>query len=572
MASFGDFVIARTGIMSSQMALNITGQNISNINTTGYTRRSLDQTTFVLNGSGLYRSNNSFSAGAGVMMNGISQLRDPYLDIRFRDEMSNVGSADALLGGLEQIQQVINDVNKNGITTQFQDLLDKFGKLNSNNIGTAEFDNLIKNSAQSLCQLLNQAASKLQDVKENYEMKYNEEVGNLNDLIDNIRNINEQIRKADINGDLALELRDQRNVMLDELSQYMKVDITYGKESLGSGIEIEKLTINVVDDSTGKSKYTLIDGINSADITINDDYSLNLSEVKDKNGNIVETPKLGADGKPEIDANTGKVIMVTQFPNGDIGNVSIEDDPNTQQNESSIVGYGALESMRQILTGKGEYADVNNGEDTAHGIPYYQESLNQLAKTFAEKMNELNTKDAQGNDLYDALNPNNPNNINGAGNLFAPNDGTTDITAANIDISDDWRNGKVNIVASTDPKAPSTANDNILRFQALFSQNIKYEGAQTGSVVYNGTFEGFYANMQGVLGLDYQSTAAVYDTYAMSADELNNSRDAVSGVDLNEEGVNMIQYQKAFAASCRMMTALDEVMDKVINGMGVVGR
>lgn len=187
MASFGDFVIARTGIMSSQMALNITGQNISNINTTGYTRRSLDQTTFVLNGSGLYRSNNSFSAGAGVMMNGISQLRDPYLDIRFRDEMSNVGSADALLGGLEQIQQVINDVNKNGITTQFQDLLDKFGQLNANKVGIDEFKNLIKNSAQSLCQLLNQAASKLQDVKENYEMKYNEEVGNLNDLIDNIR-------------------------------------------------------------------------------------------------------------------------------------------------------------------------------------------------------------------------------------------------------------------------------------------------------------------------------------------------------------------------------------------------
>src|SRR5699024_3165671 len=56
MGTIGDFVIARTGMMSSQMALNITGQNISNINTTGYTRRSLDQSTFVVNGSGLYRS------------------------------------------------------------------------------------------------------------------------------------------------------------------------------------------------------------------------------------------------------------------------------------------------------------------------------------------------------------------------------------------------------------------------------------------------------------------------------------------------------------------------------------
>ena len=287
MGTFGDFVIARTGMMSSQMALNITGQNISNINTTGYTRRSLDQSTFVVNGSGLYRSVSTVYAGAGVMMNGVSQLRDPYLDIRFRNEMSNVGSADALLAGMEQIEQVINDVGIEGITTQFQDLLDKFNKLNANNIGTAEFDNLIKNSAESLCQLLNQAASKLQDAKDNYEKKYKEEVGNIDTLVQNIRDINEQIRKADINGDSALELRDQRNMLLDELSQYMKVDITYGKEDLGAGVEIEKLTINVVDKSTGKPGYTLIDGINSASIIMNDDYSLKVGQLEDKHGNVV---------------------------------------------------------------------------------------------------------------------------------------------------------------------------------------------------------------------------------------------------------------------------------------------
>ncbi len=527
MGTFGDFVIARTGMMSSQMALNITGQNISNINTTGYTRRSLDQSTFVVNGSGLYRSVSTVYAGAGVMMNGISQLRDPYLDIRFRNEMSNVGSADALLAGMEQIEQVINDVGIEGITTQFQDLLDKFNKLNANNIGTAEFDNLIKNSAESLCQLLNQAASKLQDAKDNYEKKYKEEVGNIDTLVQNIRDINEQIRKADINGDAALELRDQRNMLLDELSQYMKVDITYGKEDLGAGVEIEKLTINVVDKSTGKPGYTLIDGINSASIIMNDDYSLKVGQLEDKHGNVV----LDEAGNP--------------IKNGPI---------------KQGMGYGALESMRQILTGQGEYSA--DGKNTTKGIPYYQSSLNALAKTFADAMNKLNTQDANGTNL-------DPNKIDGAGNLFETSDGTTDITAANISISDAWRNGTVNIVASTKEDAPSDANDNILRFQALFSQNIKFEGAQAGSVIYNGTFEGFYANMQGVLGLDMQTTSSMYDTYATAADDLNNSRDAVSGVDLNEEGVNMLQYQKAFAASCRMITALDELMEQVINRMGV---
>ena len=90
--------------------------------------------------------------------------------------------------------------------------------------------------------------------------------------------------------------------------------------------------------------------------------------------------------------------------------------------------------------------------------------------------------------------------------------------------------------------------------------------------IYKGTIEGSYSNMQGVLGSDYNTTAAIYDTYATSADELNNSRDSVSGVDLNDEGINLMTYQKAFAAACRLMTTLDEAMDKVINGMGIVGR
>ena len=79
-------------------------------------------------------------------------------------------------------------------------------------------------------------------------------------------------------------------------------------------------------------------------------------------------------------------------------------------------------------------------------------------------------------------------------------------------------------------------------------------------------------NMQAVLGSDANTISTIYDTYATSADSINTSRDSVSGVDLNEEGINLLQYQKSFAAACRLMTTLDEMMDKVINGMGIVGR
>ena len=112
MACFGDFAVARLGILAGQTALNITGQNISNINTQGYTRQRLDQYSFVTNNAGFYRSGNSVSAGSGVMLAGVSQLRDPFLDIRFRKEMASVGSAGGLLDGYDSLASIIDDVNK----------------------------------------------------------------------------------------------------------------------------------------------------------------------------------------------------------------------------------------------------------------------------------------------------------------------------------------------------------------------------------------------------------------------------------------------------------------------------
>ena len=97
-------------------------------------------------------------------------------------------------------------------------------------------------------------------------------------------------------------------------------------------------------------------------------------------------------------------------------------------------------------------------------------------------------------------------------------------------------------------------------------------GEVTTANIYTGNIESGYSNMEGVLGSHINTTSTIYETYATAADEINTSRDSVSGVDLNDEGINLLQYQKSFAAACRLMTALDEAMDKVINGMGVVGR
>jgi flagellar hook-associated protein 1 FlgK len=89
------------------------------------------------------------------------------------------------------------------------------------------------------------------------------------------------------------------------------------------------------------------------------------------------------------------------------------------------------------------------------------------------------------------------------------------------------------------------------------------------AVMFTGSFQEFFAQISATLGKDYKSTNILLSTYNAAATELESNRESVNGVDLNDEAMNMIQYQKAYSAACRLITVLDEVLDKLINGTGV---
>ena len=92
------------------------------------------------------------------------------------------------------------------------------------------------------------------------------------------------------------------------------------------------------------------------------------------------------------------------------------------------------------------------------------------------------------------------------------------------------------------------------------------------SFIYNGTFQEYLGNIANVLALDISSTSNLAANHDSVLNEIQTSKDSLSSVSLDEEGVNIMQYQKAYNASARLMTALDEILDKLINSTGVAGR
>jgi flagellar hook-associated protein 1 FlgK len=166
--------------------------------------------------------------------------------------------------------------------------------------------------------------------------------------------------------------------------------------------------------------------------------------------------------------------------------------------------------------------------------------------------------------------------LKNGGVLFSNNgsgDDTKKIDASNISISASWANGSAKIANSftkTVPgqDIPSTASDNIDRFVASFSEKLDYY-AGDANPMFTGTFQEMLTNMSAILGNDIRSTNVLLDNYNAAATELNTNRDSVSGVDLNDEAMNLMTYQKSYSAACRLMTTLDEVLDKLINGTAV---
>ena len=110
MSTFGSFTTVRLGIYAAQKGLDVTGNNITNINTPGYTRQRLNQVSLVSSVNDRYSSSYSTRIGQGAVVNNVTQLRDPGLEISYRKATSDVGASNAKLEGLNSLATILDEV------------------------------------------------------------------------------------------------------------------------------------------------------------------------------------------------------------------------------------------------------------------------------------------------------------------------------------------------------------------------------------------------------------------------------------------------------------------------------
>ena len=733
-STFGAFTMAKLGIYASQKAMQVTGNNITNVNTVGYTRQQLDLQSLYIGGADRYSSKWDMKVGSGVISTGVSQIRSPYLDIRYRVEQSNVGMIEKKLEGLNELSRIFDEVgdgthDEGVMEAALQGLIEQLEYYSSEGAGKEEFDTIVKGVSKEVVSIFNDYARRLEKEYDTKVSEFKQDVTKVNTILDGIRKLNNSIRKAEIHGSNALELKDERNLLIDELSKYVRIDVIYEEEDVGAGYMVDKLVIKLDgnDPKSGNDGATLIDGKYATQLRVDDflkddgaiagsNFDVTLEALRDITGRaktlngyytsgeieaLADVPgklEIGGfeatipagvtdladqlqefvnqfnaapenagwkasvvDGKEiKFEADPDAKIFAEDLPS--LEHVTFVEDPDAEKVPYFEVDlsdndlYGALQASRETLTEKGEFsteADTirDPGATSKRGIPYYQKIWDAMAIKFATVLNDANTLedgagdlkkhadgsyivqpenyyltnkdgefvDAEGKVLKrvpsvpDANDPNvpaeNPTPPYSAENpkykfvyadgtegtpvvrdqfqggvLFSSsgdNDSTKDLNAKNIAISHSWSTGAVGVMQSrTDsPYVETTQNSNLRHMVSILKDNnysykpgesdpewVGKDANDMGTEYFNGSFAGMLTKIASTLGEDTKDTQARLVDAGTTLNELAIDRDSVSGVDLNDEAISMMQYNKSYSAACRLMTTLDEMLDKLING------
>ena len=549
-STFDGLYIAKSGVQAARIGLNVTGQNISNAGTAGYTRQRVDLSAISPTALGMLYGHGGALVGEGVMATGVSQMRNPFLDGQYRSQNAQCGLSSTQLSALQDIEEALNESTTDGLSAAFGDLIQQLEGLTSSGNSTAT-ESTVKEAASLLATRFNVAASQLETIR-NQQYDYLDQYGvdKVDSLLKNIAGLSDQIKNADIAGTPALELMDQRNQMIDELSQYVNIKVVETPTPVGAGKSVDTLSIYLADpkgDNIQSSYFDSETGTESAD---------------KKSVCLVDGDKAGSLAMSGGSSSESAAISVTDAYGVVFGDsFSADGDGNLLDSSgNSLFQGGSLCAYLKLLNESGEYDTPENGTTTAErGIGYYEKMLDTLAQKLADVMNRVNSTNDDGD--------NKP--------LFTdPDRNTADITAASICISPDWTSDYLTLSKDGENAGDdsSGSNSNITAMITALTSEKNQLSTPNGIKLFNGTMQEAVTNLSVTLGQDIDSISGQDTSNSSMLSNIDTRRQSLSAVDINEEAINLILFNQALAASSRFMTTVDECLDTIINNMGIVGR
>lgn len=593
------------GIYTQRLGLNTVGHNISNSNTEGYSRQTAHAAATP--SSEVYTLAGASQVGNGSTVTSVIRARDIYADRQYWKENSTDGYYNGKANNYAKIESIFNDSDNSGV----QDAMEKFYQAWQDCSTTASSDtsrqNVI-NAGQNFAQSLQIAAKQ---TKEQIDSLYDDislSVVKMNRLMGQVVELNKNIAGIEATGAHANDLRDQRDLIVDQLTSM--TDITVYESANGM--------YTLVSNGT-----TLVNGITKVDLEMsapknNTTYSLSDYDIMIKQTGTVYTPGSGelkaqfeavAEDKGYIDqvANMAAFMFTTmndQHKAG-YGIDGSKDKPfgNANPKDNATTGlnfYGESDKAFQwdAKTGKLAMYDVKTGvKEELSGMQILEkltvnseltatdghkklatrsgerdENGNLLFKTATGTTTKISTTtqaeaktDKNGDVLYMALDGGTTTNVK-----LAKKDANGDplFLHKDVEIDDHGKPLAVDVNGTGD-------GSNAVWIAALFNcERDKTSPEVNGPdrLIGNGSLYSYYNTSMTTMGSDASNMNGRVKFQSGVMDQVENLRSSTNGVNWDEELSNMITFQQGYSACSRCLSAMDECLDKLINGTGTVGR
>ena len=614
-STFFGLNIAASAINAFQVAVNTTANNISNVQTKGYSRQQANRVA----GDALRTYTKYGTAGTGVKTTSITAIRSSYYDTKYWNNQSSVGRYDTKLDYLNQIENyfIDDEADGPGFSTIFANMFNQMNALTSDAGDENRRKNFIS-EAQVFTSYFHDVANGLYDIQKGCNEQVKAYVQSINASASKIAALTKQINIIELEGGAANELRDQRALEIDELSKIVPITVeetpvsnsNYPDMYLGGTDFVVKLDgqmlVNTFEYRTltcvpreYKANQSDVDGLYDiiwSDTKMNfnmNSYSMDgalkaLLEVRDGNnaenlqGTVTEASAYSITLKPSTMLSIESMTMPEE------GVITIK---NKQYHYTGFTAElnadGSVASYKFDIDSNLDASEISGmmgkngriGDSVkAMGIPYYQSQMNEFIRCFAERFNAYQAEgvDLNGNPMgaffvADA--------IDGTEFDFADQkvdkDGVTDsasvitsvsssyyqLTAFNFNVADaSIRDSSIFATAKDVTGENVDAHDIIDAMLKLQNEVKMFRGSSA---------EGFLSCIYTDITVDTNEVKMFQQNFTDIASAITNQRLSLSGVDEDEEGLDLLKFRNAYNLAARMVQCMTQMYDKLINETGV---
>jgi flagellar hook-associated protein 1 len=562
--SISGLYLGTRSLNAQQMALEVLGQNISNVNNSDYTRQRVKLTSSppVTNAFG--------QIGTGVQVDGIEQIRDNFLEKSIRDQKSELGKSTIAAGTYDTIESIFNDPSDIGLNNLLGNFFDSLSDLSNSPEDIGVRQSVIERG-QTLAGQMNFINTQFDQLRMNIDTNVKDGVTQINSLANQIATLNTQIVKTEAGvTQQANDLRDQREGLVKQLSELTDINtsemdtgainISIGGTSLVFGGTATTLSTQIkegddlpVSNVVMAGTNTVIDftggkmaGYLEARDSIIPSYSNDLDTLAQTVINEVNRVHVNGRGLEGFSSLTSANAVTDST--AALANAGLSLTPVATSFQLAVINESDSSETSTNIT-------INPATQSLDDLAATLDAIDGISASVNTTTNKLEiTADSGYQFSFGNVTDNNNNLLSALGlNTFFTGSDASDIAVNNI-VADN-----VSYIAAAQSGSQGD-NNNALQLAQLRSTAVADNNSKT--------IEEFYQSNIVALGSDKNDADIQAEGGQSYLDKLELKRQSISGVNLDEEAANLILFQRAYEATARYISVVDQMLNVLINSLG----